>query len=114
MKQLGRAQPLDDFETEALGPTVEEIGRQRLRRRQAQRQAAEVGRGRARVVDQGVVQRRQPEQEGRPIALDAIEDRIGRGPPRTQHRGRADRERKRERVAEAVGEENLGRRIANI
>ena len=44
----------------------------------------------------------------------ALEDRIGRRPLRHQHHGRADREREAQRVAEAVGEVELGGGEADV
>ncbi len=64
--------------------------------------------------DQRVVESRQAEQHRRAVALDRGEHRFGIGPPGEQHGRRARRERKRQRVAEAVGEEDLRRREHDV
>ena len=66
------------------------------------------------VVQHRGEQRRHAEEDGRVVFVHQREHRSRRRPLGIEHRGGADRHRERQRVAEAIGEEQLCRRQADI
>ena len=66
------------------------------------------------VRQHGGVKRWHAEENRRLLAPHHLEHGVGRRPLRQQHRGGADRHRKRHGVAEAVGEEQLGGGIDDV
>ena len=60
------------------------------------------------------VQRRDGEEQGGGVARDRLEDAVRLRRPAHEHGGGAGRQREREAVAEPVGVEELGRRVAEV
>ena len=108
MQHLGRADAVEDlYAARALGPSLPQLLRQRLARGGADpelesRMVREVGRGKERGIERGdaVEDRRLPFDQ-------PLEHRVGRRALGHQDRRRADRQRKGQRVTQAVGEEEL-------
>ena len=109
-----RAQALHDLEARHRLPVVEHLGREHLGGGHGKAQAGEVGRLRLGRLGQRGVERRQAEEHGRPVAGNAVEDGGGARLARQQHARCADREREGDRVAHAVGEEDLRHREAHV
>ena len=114
VQHLGRAQPLDDLEAGERLPAVEDLGGKHLGGGHRQAQRREVGRGRALGLGQRGVERRQAEEHGRAEARDGLEDRRRLRLPRQQQGRGAGREREGDGIAEAVGEEDLRHREADV
>ena len=75
----------------------------------AEAHGAQVERRRVRQVDHRAVQRRHREEQRRPVRRRGLQQPARVGLARPQHRGRADRVREREVVAQPVGVVELGR-----
>ena len=112
MAGLGGADAVDDLDAEALVPAAIELRRQRLARRhaEAERREVEPPLGLLRGEHRGV-ERRDAEEDRGTLTRDQLEHRVRRRPLRVQHALPADAHREVARVAEAVGEEELGGRV---
>ena len=114
MQHLGHADAVEDVDAEVAGPALVERGRQRLAGADAASRtpaSASAGSSRAQHVGE---ERRAGEEQRRAVLLAALDQRVRPGRRRLQHRGRADRQREQQRVAQPVGEERLGRGQAAV
>jgi hypothetical protein len=119
VQHLGAADAVDDVDAEVALEALAQFGRQRFagRRHQAQRHVSstrrQVGvRQHAGKAGGGAVEHRGLEPaRPRPPAL---EGGVGRGPLAHQQRGGAHAHREGQRIAQAVGEEQLGGREADV
>jgi hypothetical protein len=112
VQHLGRADAVEDVAADALAPAHADVSGQRLARRGRHAQLVLMDeRG---VGEQLSEQRRHAAEHGRAVAGERAQHRLRRRALGEQHGGGADRERKRQRVAEAVGEEQLGGREHDV
>jgi hypothetical protein len=107
MQHLGRTDPIDDVDAEALTPPVERRRRQRLGRRHAEahRLHRAVGFG---IARQQPEQSRHAEEHRRPVVAQRLKDGRRLGRSRHQDRGAPEPQRKGQAVAQAVGMKQLG------
>ncbi len=113
MQHLGRVQAVDDLAAEMGGETLADVPRQpsppTSTAAAALRARRKVRRGQhARITS------RRPEEHRHAASGPALEHRRRRRAPRHQHRRRPDAERKGQRIAEAIREEQLGRREQHV
>ena len=116
MEQLGRADAVDDVEAEAVAPAAKDLGRQRFAGRDADPQRRQIeARLRGLDLQHAAKECRHAEEDGRPPFGNRLEGRVGPEPLRDDAGLGAEGERKRQAVAEAVGEEQLrGRQHAVV
>ena len=105
VQHLGRSDAVKNLLTERVFPTPPRLGRQRLGRGDTRADRAQIELPARRIVEDGVEEGRHGEEQRRAQLLDGLENARGRWPGRVQHRRGADRERKRQTVAEPVGME---------
>ena len=112
MGGLGGAHHVQQLHADLVAPLVEQRRGQRLARRQADPEGAEV------VLllhpQHARVQRRHREEEGRTVALDGLQDLLRVGPLGPQHAGGTEAEGEVQGVSESVGEEQLGGGEADV
>ena len=111
---LGRADAVEDHRAGLLLPAPEDVGRQRLARRDAGAHAGEIARPVVERHELRGIERRHAEIERRLEALDVLEGRVGRRPAVVEHRRAAGPQREGHAVAEPIGEEQLGRRVGDV
>ena len=114
VQHFGRADAVENVDAITLAPASADVRRQRLAGRDAAADFELVALGRRRTGEEAGIERRHRVEHGDLVFLQKIGDQIRRRPMRQQHGGRADRHRKRQRIAEAVGEEQLCHRIADV
>ena len=96
-------------------PALADMRGQRLAGRDAKAQPVGAGAAADVVVrEQRGVERGHAVEDRRPVPAHDSNTRVGRRPVRPQHGGGADRHRERHGVAEAIGEEQLGRREHHV
>ena len=109
VQHLGRTQAVEDLHAEMLGPAPAQVRRQRLARRCADAQSKFASLGQIRAREQRGIQGRHTVENTRLVPLQARKDARWRGPLGHQHRCGADRHRKGQRIAEAIGKEKFRR-----
>ncbi len=114
MQRLGRADAVEDDRAGPLLPAPEDVGGQRLAGRDAPADRRQVGLCLVERGELGGVEGRHAEIQRRLVFLDHLEGHVRRRPRRGQDRGAADPQREGHGVAEAVGEEQLGGREADV
>ena len=118
VQHLGRTDPIDDVDAEMALEALADLGGQRFAGRRHESQAHLLAlRQKLRSEHAGEAGRRAVEGGGHDVAdaaAQAPEHRLRRRPLGHEQRGRADAERKGERVAEAIGEEKLGGGEADV
>ncbi len=111
VQDLGGADAVQHFHTEAIAPALVQLLGQRLARRDAEPEGREVEPAlRLLHLQHRRVQGRHAEEERRPVPGDQLEHGVGRRAVRMEHGLAAHVEREVTGVAEAVGEEQLRRR----
>ena len=107
VQRLGRADAVEHRVAEALAEASLQVGGERLTGRDRRPHAGEGG-GRRVGVEQGGDEAGAGEEQRRLLGGDELDDARRRRPARLEDRRRSDRQRERQAVAEAVGEEQLG------
>ena len=107
--------PSSNVAAEMLGPAPADIGREALRPPRCRFASATSSlRGRSGFASRAAYRVGNAVEDRGAMLLQAFEHRGRRRPLRHQHRGRAHCQRKRQRVAQPVGEEQLGRREHDV
>ena len=114
MQHLGRAEAVENVDAVALAPAPADLGRQRFAGGDAAADLQLGSRRRRGARQKGGIERRHRIEDRDVVLLEELGDRVRRRPLRQQHGGGARRQRKSERVAEPVGEEQLRHRIADV
>ena len=118
MQHLGRADAVDDIDAEMALEALAEFGRESLASGGDEAQSHLLARRQAGGGKHAGKARRGAVEHGRPDAADlaapALEHRVRRGAALHQQGGGADAHRERQRIAEAIGEEQLGGGEADI
>ncbi len=104
---------VEDLDAEVRGPPLVERGRQRLPRRGGQ---PDPGQGIRRETSADHVREEggAGEEQGGPVPAGPLGQQLGLGRGRLEHGGGPHRQREEHGVAQAVGEERLGRRQAPV
>ena len=116
VQHLGRAEPIDDVRTKVRLEALRDLRRKRLARRRAHAQTHLIA-GRQRGIGEHARKARgRTEEHGWSLLWlrPARKDGCRRGPLGHQHDRRADAQGKRQRIAQPVGEEQLGSRKADV
>ena len=115
MSQFGRADAVDDVDAESLLPGFADMGGQRLAGRETESQPARhIFRLAFGIGQHGGIKRGHREKHRRLVSTQRLEHGLRRRPLRIEHRGGADRHWAQHGVAEAIGEEQLGRGINHV
>ncbi len=114
VQHLRRADAVEDLDAVVRSPALADVLRQRFAGRHADAQPDVGLRGKVRRRKHRGVERRHAVEDRRAIRSETFRDGRWRWALGHQHGGCADRQRKRERVAEAIGEEQLRRREHDI
>ena len=109
VQHLGGADAVEELGAGALGPALADFGGQRFAGGRADSQIEFCTIGKTGVDEQGGIKRRHAIEDGRLVLDQALEHRVRRRPLRHQDGRGAHGEREGQRVAQAVGEEELRR-----
>ena len=114
VQHLGRADAVENVDAVAFDPALADVLRQRLAGRHAAAEFRPRTARRVRACEERRVERRHRVEHGDRMLPQQRRDPVRRRPVGQQHRGGAGRHRKCQRIAEAIGEEQLGHRIADV
>ena len=115
VQHLGRADAVENVDADRLAPPLAHVRRQCFAGGNTNSQPFRARAARQILMrEHRRIERRHAVEDGRLLAPQDIEHRVGRRATGKQHRGRADRHRKRHGVAEPIGEKQLGRGVHHV